>query len=504
MTALARTLRSAAPSAPEDQSEGRPEDAERRIEDWIVSNLDGDASDRPGAYLDGLLLKSPVKRKGAGASPSPSPEPPVRPWKHFAVAKLRGITIVKLVDSNLIRDTVLHELGDELAALIDSGARRLVVDFQRVERLSSHLVASLAEAYARCTATVGGLLRVCRLNPEIAPVFSLVGRMIGIEAFADEKTAVEAPWPGPTLLLPLPVSILSALAAGESGVDLDTRGIASDSAPALDDDQAEALAAAPPVVLVGDDGRMAPVGPGEFSIGREEACDLWLDLPSVSRRHAAIENFGRGVTLRDLGSTNGTILNGRTLRKSSELLRNGDRIEVGGHRFVVSIGDAARFEEAVEDHLLDWLGTHSSPMPEDLDDDEDAAETPTLTGAETLDLGIASVAIKCERIEDVLLVTPMLPHLDEESAVNALREALLDLLDRGLPTRLVVNLPIVERLSSGAIGVLLAHQLRLHRLGGAMRLVQVQPLVRTYLTHIRLPMLVEIHETLDDAVLTSW
>ncbi len=52
-------------------------------------------------------------------------------------------------------------------------------------------------------------------------------------------------------------------------------------------------------------GRIVPVR-GRLTIGRGNECDLMLDEPEMSRRHAMIENNGDGIYLRDLGSSNGT------------------------------------------------------------------------------------------------------------------------------------------------------------------------------------------------------
>jgi pSer/pThr/pTyr-binding forkhead associated (FHA) protein len=53
-----------------------------------------------------------------------------------------------------------------------------------------------------------------------------------------------------------------------------------------------------------------------------------LDDPNVSRRHAEIRPRGGSWVLTDLGSTNGSRLNGRKL-DGSEVLKPGDEIELG-------------------------------------------------------------------------------------------------------------------------------------------------------------------------------
>lgn len=66
---------------------------------------------------------------------------------------------------------------------------------------------------------------------------------------------------------------------------------------------------------------------GELLIGRLPECDLQLDDPSVSRRHARLTEGAGGWTIEDLDSTNGVRVNGTTVRQTS--LSEGDTIELG-------------------------------------------------------------------------------------------------------------------------------------------------------------------------------
>lgn len=61
-------------------------------------------------------------------------------------------------------------------------------------------------------------------------------------------------------------------------------------------------------------------------VGRASGCDVQLDDPSVSKQHALIEIVGNDHILQDLGSANGTFVNGA--RATRHLLRHGDVIEV--------------------------------------------------------------------------------------------------------------------------------------------------------------------------------
>jgi pSer/pThr/pTyr-binding forkhead associated (FHA) protein len=69
-------------------------------------------------------------------------------------------------------------------------------------------------------------------------------------------------------------------------------------------------------------------------IGRGGDSQLVLSDPEVSRRHARLETQNGTVFLRDLGSSNGTFLNGRRLTSAIEL-REGDEVDLGTTRVVV-------------------------------------------------------------------------------------------------------------------------------------------------------------------------
>src|SRR5512146_3234241 len=73
-------------------------------------------------------------------------------------------------------------------------------------------------------------------------------------------------------------------------------------------------------------GRSVPVRGDDLVIGRSGA-DLDVDDRGVSRRHARLSRGPDGWTLMDLGSTNGTFLNGVRVRAAR--LRDGDEIRVG-------------------------------------------------------------------------------------------------------------------------------------------------------------------------------
>ena len=81
-------------------------------------------------------------------------------------------------------------------------------------------------------------------------------------------------------------------------------------------------------VLLLLDGKRLVVGPTGATLGRSRQCDVVLNDPNVSRQHAEIRPRGGSWVLSDLGSTNGSCLNGRRI-DSPEVLKRGDEIELG-------------------------------------------------------------------------------------------------------------------------------------------------------------------------------
>lgn len=75
-----------------------------------------------------------------------------------------------------------------------------------------------------------------------------------------------------------------------------------------------------------------PPGARVITIGRLPDNDVTIDTPVVSRRHARLVRGGDGWTVEDLGSTNGTFLNGQRITGSLPV-RPGDRLEVGSFAY---------------------------------------------------------------------------------------------------------------------------------------------------------------------------
>jgi predicted component of type VI protein secretion system len=81
------------------------------------------------------------------------------------------------------------------------------------------------------------------------------------------------------------------------------------------------------LVVAGSKRRPYPLAKDALSIGRLDSCDIVLSDAGVSRKHAEVRREGDEWVVVDLNSTNGTVVNGRAVRRHR--LAEGDRIEVG-------------------------------------------------------------------------------------------------------------------------------------------------------------------------------
>jgi pSer/pThr/pTyr-binding forkhead associated (FHA) protein len=127
------------------------------------------------------------------------------------------------------------------------------------------------------------------------------------------------------------------------------------------------------IVLVrfkGDERREFPLTRESTVVGRLPECALRIQTADVSRRHCEFTSAADGLSLRDLGSSNGTFVNGK--RVAACKLAPGDQIAVGPVVFVVQIDGMPELIKPVK-----VSPRRVAPQPA-----APAAETMTTTGEE--------------------------------------------------------------------------------------------------------------------------
>ncbi|MGD8526610.1 MAG: FHA domain-containing protein [Thioalkalispiraceae bacterium] len=102
-----------------------------------------------------------------------------------------------------------------------------------------------------------------------------------------------------------------------------------------------------------------------ISIGRKHGNDIQLNDLTVSGRHALVTSMGEHVYVDDLGSTNGTLLNGARVAKS--IIKHGDVIQVGNFQFTYFAEEDTEYEPTmfiqaeIEDTKIIDTNTVSTP-----------------------------------------------------------------------------------------------------------------------------------------------
>jgi predicted component of type VI protein secretion system len=138
------------------------------------------------------------------------------------------------------------------------------------------------------------------------------------------------------------------------------------------------------------EGKVIPLVGPNFKIGRGETCHLRPNSEQVSREHAEFTISGDSVIVRDLGSRNGTLVNGKALTAECRL-KDRDLVQVGPLTFAVAISDAPPPKAAVAAPAA----PAAKGSPDDVSGDEidswllgegagAAAERPTVYGGDTI------------------------------------------------------------------------------------------------------------------------
>jgi hypothetical protein len=129
-------------------------------------------------------------------------------------------------------------------------------------------------------------------------------------------------------------------------------------------------------------GLALPIRPGRSVLGRADDSGLRVDHPDVSRTHAAIEKHADQAIVEDLGSTNGTTVNGIAVDGPCQL-HHGDVLRFGSVAAVFE--DVPRPDAPTGRH--GWTATRATPMPRG-----NAEHEPVPRGNAELEPGVAARA----------------------------------------------------------------------------------------------------------------
>ncbi len=173
-------------------------------------------------------------------------------------------------------------------------------------------------------------------------------------------------------------------------------------------------------------GRRYKLGDGEYVIGRRSDCQIFVPDMRVSRQHARLWRDGEGWSLEDLGSNNGTFINGLRLQAATQL-RHDDEILIANNKIRVEAQDHPSDQRAVEGQLVTIVDVAGQSLIKSRED-SGAARIPMVSS------GLLSVADQkaVRLIERKLDALTQLLHAtaatDTETALlDKIVEALLEL-----------------------------------------------------------------------------
>jgi pSer/pThr/pTyr-binding forkhead associated (FHA) protein/anti-anti-sigma regulatory factor len=232
-----------------------------------------------------------------------------------------------------------------------------------------------------------------------------------------------------------------------------------------------------------------PVQGPRFVIGLALDCHLRLGDLSVAERHCEITIGDDYLAVRDLGSREGTRLNGlRIVSDCTVRTRHGDRIQVGDSVFEIVLGEMSpgdltpgvtrELSAAIAERLLHRrLGPRRDLTP---------SERNAFRSGEVA--GIPILSVRMSRIVD----------REDLGLWRAMLRNLVDLPDN---SRIIIEIRSVKEFSAEAADVLLALHERVSRQGTVIKLCEVDPEVMRILKGLGIDTVIPVHF---DACEAAW
>jgi anti-sigma B factor antagonist len=109
---------------------------------------------------------------------------------HLSTETIEGVTVVSFVDTKIVTEENIQEVGDQLYQLVDvEGKRQLLLNFGNVQYLSSAALGKLINLKKKVGA-VKGKLKLCCIHPDLLEVFKITRLDQVFEIYPDEQGAL--------------------------------------------------------------------------------------------------------------------------------------------------------------------------------------------------------------------------------------------------------------------------------------------------------------------------
>lgn len=141
----------------------------------------------------GATVEVPLAKAPAPVAPKPAPRA-VRPptASGLAIVPIRDISLVDFRHQSILDAPVIEAIGRELYSLVDELARKkIVLDFTKVQFLSSQMLGVLITLYKKSLAIKGQVV-LCGVRPEIMKVFAIMKLDKLMQIVATEADAMKA------------------------------------------------------------------------------------------------------------------------------------------------------------------------------------------------------------------------------------------------------------------------------------------------------------------------
>ncbi len=172
-------------------------------------------------------------------------------------------------------------------------------------------------------------------------------------------------------------------------------------------------------------GRRYKLGDGEYVIGRRSDCQIFVPDMRVSRQHARLWRDGEGWSLEDLGSNNGTFINGVKVQGTQQI-RHDDEILIANNKIRVEAQDHPSDQRPLEGQVVTIVDVGGQSL---IRSREDSASRVPLVSSGLINISDQKAVRLIERKLDALtqILHATAAADSEEALLDKLVDALLDL-----------------------------------------------------------------------------
>lgn len=173
-------------------------------------------------------------------------------------------------------------------------------------------------------------------------------------------------------------------------------------------------------------GRRYKLGDGEYVIGRRSDCQIFVPDMRVSRQHARLWRDGDGWTLEDLGSNNGTYINGVRLQTATQL-RHDDEILIANNKIRVEAQDHPSEQRIAEGQVVTIVDIGGQSLLRSRDDGGTGRAALVSSGLVSVSdqKAVRLIERKLDALTEILRATAASDT--EDALLDKIAEALLEL-----------------------------------------------------------------------------